>query len=210
MNPRLPLNQPASLRPDLSFAWLLRLVASSLHIGLVLSLVSTSVSCNQEPCVDKSKPKLDECNASAESLQKEINSLKRQLAQAIANPGTLKVDPSVLMIDGKSIAVAKAGTAEGTLSQDQVVATLRKSKASLQPCYNRALKRDSSLHHRPIRLTLSMKVHPSGSARSISLSPNYESQMTECMKRAIARWQFPPFKGSPVGIESPVTFTPRR
>ena len=164
----------------------------------------------QKTCVDKSKPALDQANVKIEKMQTEINNIKRQLAQALANPGTITVDPSVLMIDGEPIKVPKAGTPEGTLSQKQVMTTLGQNKGSLQPCYNRALKRDSSLHHRKIKLKLSMKVRTNGIPMSISISPNYNAQMTDCMQKAIKRWKFPNFRGSPVGIESPVTFTPKR
>ena len=176
--------------------------------GMLLLVAVTVVGCNEKKCVDKSKPELDKCTARSDELQTQINTLKRQLAQALANPGTIKVDPSVLMIDGKPIRVASGR--EGTISQAQVVGTLRRNKGSLQPCYNRALKRNSSLHHRKLQLTLSMKVNPNGSPSGIQISPRYDAQMDDCMTKAIRRWKFPPFKGSPVGIESPVTFTPKQ
>ena len=176
--------------------------------GVALALIIVlAPACKKDPCIDKSKPALDQCTARSEALQHEVNAIKRQLAQALANPGTIQVDPSVLMIDGKPI---RALIREGTLSQDEVVKTLKHEKGSLQACYNRALKRDSALHHRKIRVTLAMKVVPSGTPRSIRITPNYNAQMTDCMLKAIRRWSFPSFTGSAVGVESPMTFTPKK
>jgi hypothetical protein len=161
----------------------------------------------QQPCVDKSKPELDSCRANADKLQAEINTLKRQLAQALASPGSIKVDPSVLVIDGKPI---KVTAPESSLTQDQVVTTIRQNKGVLQQCYERAMKKNTALTHQKITLTLGFKVKPTGNAADISISPNYDSMMIDCMKKAIMRWRFPTFSGQPVGVESPVTLTPRK
>jgi hypothetical protein len=161
----------------------------------------------QAPCVDKSKPELDQCRLASDKLQAEINSLKRQLAQALASPGSIKVDPSVLMIDGKPI---KVSMPEGTLTQDQVVSTIRMNKPVLQQCYERAMKKNTALTHQKITLTLGFQVRPTGNASDITISPNYDSMMIDCMKKAILRWRFPTFSGQPVGVESPITLTPRK
>ena len=187
---------------------------TSALLGVALLAVVSLSACGKkcQPCVDKSKPELDKCSMRAEGLQKEVNTLKRQLAQALADPGSIKVDPSVLTIDGKPIKVAK-GTAGGTLcklNEKQVVSTIAKSKGSLQPCYQRALKRDSSLHHRKIVLTLSLKVRASGAPTDISIKPTYNSTMNDCMRKAIRRWRFPAASAGICGVESPMTFTPKR
>lgn len=161
-----------------------------------------------KPCVDRSKPALEACNSRAEQLQSEVNTLKKQLAQALTNPGTLRIDPSVMAIDGKVGGPHKVR--EGTISEDEVIRVLRQNKVSLRPCYNRALKRDSALHHRKLVLTLAMKVKPAGVPDAIALGPNYDDQMIDCMKKAVRRWRFPTFQGTPVGVETPLTFQPKR
>ncbi len=172
-------------------------------------LIALAPGCGgkQAPCVDNSKPELDQCRLNSDKLQGEINALKRQLAQALASPGSIKVDPSVLMIDGKPI---KVSVPEGNLSQEQVVATIRMNKPVLQQCYERAMKKNTALTHQKITLTLNFQVRPTGNAGEISISPNYDSMMIDCMKKAILRWRFPTFSGQPVGVESPITLTPRK
>ncbi|MCC6746591.1 MAG: AgmX/PglI C-terminal domain-containing protein [Deltaproteobacteria bacterium] len=172
--------------------------------------LAVGMGCGEKPteCVDKSKPALDSCQAKLEQLQNDVNKIKLQLAQALQNPGSIKVDPSVLTIDGKPIKVEK-GTPEGALTQDQVIATLKQNKGGLQPCYQRALKRDSSLHHRKLVVNVGFQVQSTGAPANITITPNHNSEMVECMKKAIRRWKFPTFTGQPVGVESPVTFTPK-
>jgi hypothetical protein len=187
------------------------MVRPLLVLGAALGAVSLAgCTCNsqQQPCVDTSKPELEQCKLSGDKLQAEINSLKRLLAQALAAPGTIKVDPSVLMIGGKPI-VVKAPK-EGSLSQDQVILTIRANKPALQVCYERAMKKNTALTQQKITLTLNLQIRPTGNASDISISPNYDSMMIDCMKKAIMRWRFPTFTGQPVGVESPITLTPRK
>ncbi len=176
---------------------------------LLFLFVGASCRCGEEErCGDHSKQDLEKCKFDADKLQAEIILLKRQLAQALANPGTIKVDPSVLMINGKMIQPPKPK--EGTLSQEQVIATMRQNKNVLQACYERAMKKNTSLTQQKITITVGFSVKPSGSAENISISPNYDSMMIDCMKKAIIRWRFPSFEGQPVGVETPITLTPRR
>jgi outer membrane lipoprotein-sorting protein len=179
---------------------------SSLLAGLA-SLAMVTLGCgDKDKCVDTSKPALEECRAEQAKLQEQLNDLKIKLAEALANPGTIKVDPSVLMIDGKPVGTAK----EGTLTQQQVIEVLRKSKGSLRDCYTRALKRNSALHHGSITLTVGFKVQNSGRPTSIAIRPNRDAKMIDCMTKAIQRWTFPKFEGQSVGVESPVTLTPKQ
>lgn len=159
------------------------------------------------PCVDLSKPELEQCKANVDKLQAEINELKKTLAQAIASPGTIEVDPSVLTIGGKPIQVKPV---EGNLAQEDVVRTMRENKGVLQACYERAMKKNTSLSQQKVTLNVAFSVQPTGESNDISISPNYDSGMISCMTKAIRRWKFPRFNGRPVGVQSPLTLTPRK
>ena len=175
--------------------------------SVMLVVLSGCGSCKSEPCEDKSRPELENCKSGRDKLQDEVNSLKRQLAQALANPGTIKIDPSVLVIDGKPIRVSAR---EGSLTQNQVILTMQQNRGVLQACYERAMKKNTALTHQRVTLTVGFEVNPSGVAQSISISPNYDSLMMDCMKKAILRWRFPAFSGQPVGVEAPITLQPRK
>lgn len=182
--------------------------ALAMLLGLALSLPACG-GAKQKPCVDKSKPALDQCNTRAEELQKQLNDVKVKLAQALANPGTIKVDPELLTLVGPGGKKRKIVLREGTLKQAQVIKVFRLGKGALQACYNRALKRNSSLHHSSLTLNLAFKVRASGTPTGISVRPNRDAKMIDCMKKAITRWKFPRFSGQPVGVESPVTLRPK-
>lgn len=177
-------------------------------LGLSLTL-GLGGCCKEKVCTDQSKPALAKCQARADDLLKQLNDLKVKLAQALQNPGTIKVDPEVLQLEGPNGQKRKIVLREGTLKQEQVIKVMRMGKGGLQACYNRALKRNSSLHHANLTLTLAFRVRANGSPTGISVRPNRDAKMTDCMQKAIKRWQFPTFKGQPVGVEVPVTLRPK-
>jgi hypothetical protein len=160
----------------------------------------------KKKCVDVSKPALEQCQADGDKLRKEVVDLKRQLAQALANPGTIKVDPSVLTINGRHI---MPKLKEGTISQEQVVSTIRSNKRILKACYERAMKKNPALRRQTITLTVGFSVKPTGIPSRITVRPNYDGLMIDCMRKAIKRWRFPTFTGQPVEVESPLTLQPK-
>ena len=177
----------------------------------VLSLATLGMAaCGQKTiCVDKSKPALEQCQTKAEGLRKQLNDIKVKLAQALANPGTIKVDPEILTLIGPEGKKRKIVLREGTLKQTEVIRVFRLGKVALQACYNHALKRNSSLRHSSLTLNVAFRVRASGSPASVSIRPNRDAKMTDCMKKAILRWEFARFSGQPVGVESPVTLRPK-
>jgi hypothetical protein len=180
---------------------------AALLLGGSMLLATGCPTAKPQECVDKSAKPLEECRVSVDKLQAEILTLKRQLAQALADPGSIKVDPEVLKINGKYI---KPVYKEGTLSQEEVVSTMSKNKKVLKSCYERAMKKSVALQRDKITLTIGFKVQPNGTAASIRITPNYDSTMVDCMKKAIRRWKFPKFTGQAVGVESPLTLSPKR
>ncbi|MFH1130001.1 MAG: AgmX/PglI C-terminal domain-containing protein [Pseudomonadota bacterium] len=148
------------------------------------------------------------CKQELEKLQTELNTLKQTLAQALANPGTVKVDPSLLLIEGgpdDPVAVLR----EGTLKEDDAIKTVTRNMDALESCYQRLMKRDTSFHHRTLKLIIGFSVQPSGAPKNISVDPNYDAKLTDCITKAIKRWNFPRFAGQPVGVEAPVTLRPK-
>lgn len=184
----------------------IRRAAMGLAVLAVAMLTLAACGGKKQECGDPSKGALDDCKGKQTQLQEEVNNLKRQLAQALANPGSIKVDPTVLMINGE---VIMPKVQEGNLSQEQVVETIQLNKKVLKACYERALKKNGNLRRQSITLTLAFTVKPSGNADGISVRPNYDSLMIDCMQKAIQRWRFPNFTGQPVGVESPLTLTPK-
>lgn len=179
-------------------------------IAVVLLLSVAGAGCEKPPpCVDNSKKPLEDCRLSMDKLQADILQLKKQLALAKAAPGTIKVDdPSVTEVDGKVPHVPKPQ--EGTLSQAQVVAGIKKNIPALRKCYERAMKKHDSLQMTKLNLNIEFKVQPAGKPTNIYIRPGRIQSMTDCMKKNIKRWKFPAFKGQPVGVVYPLTLSPQK
>lgn len=194
------LGRPARTEARTSWPWLLLAVAAT----------CATVGCGKKDGASKTKAALEQCRSNSGELQKQLNDLKTKLAQALANPGSINVDPELLKIDGK-LPTKSAGISvkEGSLKQQEVISVWNKSRGSLRSCYNRALKRNSALHHQSITLNVAFEVRASGNTQGISVRPSRDARMTDCMTKAIKRWRFPKFKGRAVGVSLPITFRPK-
>lgn len=147
----------------------------------------------------------DECQKEADQLRNEVVALKQDLAKARQGSSAMALDSSVLALAPRS----DTGGGSGALSQTAVVETVRNGKAALQSCYERALKRNTGLQIQQIQVTLGFTVQPSGRVGAVSIRPNYDGSMVDCMKNAIQRWKFPAFGGAAQEIQAPVTLSPK-
>lgn len=187
-------------------------LTNNLWFGLVAALFAMAAGSGCEkppPCVDKSKKPLEDCRLAMDKIQSDIKALKMKLALKKAAPGEINVDdPSVTEIEGKKPYVPKPQ--EGTLSQNQVVAAIKKNIPALRKCYERAMKKHESMQISKLNLTIEFKVQPSGKPSGLYIRPNKVQEMTDCMKKSIKRWRFPAFTGQPVGVVYPLTLSPRK
>ena len=179
-------------------------------VAVVVAFTAMGAGCEKPPpCVDHSKKPLEACKLNADKLQSEILDLKRQLALAKASPGTINVnDPSVTEVEGDKPHVPKP--IEGNLSQAQVVGVIKKNIPALRKCYERAMKKNSSLQMSKVKLSIEFKVTPRGAPSGVYIRPIKDVKMNDCMKRLIGRWRFPAFTGQPVGVVYPLTLSPRK
>ena len=174
-----------------------------------LTVCFTLGGCSQATGACTEKAELAQCQGKGEKLRKEVNQLKRTLARALANPGTVNVDPKLLVIEGEK-PEAHAGTPrEGTLKQSEVINTVTRNKGSLQVCYNRLIKRDSSFHHRTLNVKIGFSVQTSGSPTKVTVAPKYDAKLAACIVAAIRQWKFPQFTGSPVEVVTPFVLKPK-
>lgn len=182
------------------------MILAPMILILFLSLPGCGSCEKDKPCVDQSKPALVRCQADHDKLRTEVIDLKRKLAKALVSPESIKVDPEVLTVNGEYLLPKLK---EGNLSKDQVISTVQTNKKVLKACYERAMKKNPSLRRQKVTVTLAFKVLPSGSPSGIRVTPNYDSHMIDCMRKAIRRWRFPSFSGQAVGVETPLHLTPK-
>jgi hypothetical protein len=161
----------------------------------------------------ESNDKVLACQKELAEAKNQAGGLKRQLAQAVANPSRVQLtDPEVIELVASLRGPAPAAAAGGgnALDPQQASAIVMRGAPAMQQCYERALKKNASLQTQAgIGLMLGITVRPSGEVGAVDISPNVDKEMTGCIRGAATRWKFPSFSGSPVTIEQKVTLTPK-
>lgn len=186
-------------------------------LGLV-GLVGGASACDKPD--DGLTARLLEANNKNVACQKDLaeakssrDSLKKQLAVALANPGKLQLnDPEIIELVASARKERGAGGefGQGDLNPKEASAIVMRGAGALQQCYERALKRNAGLQMRAgLGVTLGITVKPMGQVDGVEVSPSVDADMTKCIKTTISRWKFPAFKGQAVTIEQKLTLTPK-
>jgi len=158
--------------------------------------------------------KLLQCRKETNDLTNEVAGLKRQLAQAMANPSKVTLnDPEIINLiasirgsQGDDITLGK-----GALNPKEASKIVMQGAMALRQCYERALKKNSALQYQTgVALTLGITVKPQGSVQGVEVVPSIDHEMTACIKTAAMRWKFPTFAGNAVTIEQKLTLTPSK
>jgi hypothetical protein len=163
--------------------------------------------------VNEANDKLVMCRKETNDLKNEVASLKRQLAQAMANPSRVVLtDPEIINLIA-SIKGTPSGVevGKGGLDPAQASKIVFQGAHALRQCYERALKKNQSLQFQSgIGVTLAVTVRGQGTVQDVEVSPSVDSEMTSCIKNTVMRWKFPTFAGDPVTIEQKLTLTPTK
>jgi hypothetical protein len=91
----------------------------------------------------------------------------------------------------EAAALAPAARAQGQVSQTAILAVVTQNRRSLNLCYDRVLKHDSSLKR--ARLVTHVKVGISGTVTGVSIpdSEYSNAEIGTCITQTIKRWHFP-------------------
>jgi hypothetical protein len=155
------------------------------------------------------------CQKDLSAAKNEIASLKRQLAQAIANPSHVQLtDPETIQLVASLRSAPAAGGGDevgsGGLDPKKASEVVMHGAQGMQACYERALKNSVALQRQAgLGLVLGITVRPTGDVRDVDISPNVDKDMIACMRNVATRWKFPSFAGSAVTIEQKLTLTPK-
>ena len=88
----------------------------------------------------------------------------------------------------KALPAMKATHAPGA---DEIGSVITKGRPAIEVCYQRALRRDPSLGHG--KITVSITVGASGRVKSVEVdAPEALRPVEACVKAAVSRWAFPP------------------
>ncbi len=173
--------------------------------------------------LNEASSKIVECQKETAAAKNEVTALKRQLAEAMANPSKVVLtDPDIIELVAK-VKAAKAAAApadaeggdevklgKGDLNPRDASRIVLQGAGAMQACYERALKKNASLQYQAgVGLTLGITVRPTGNVSAVDVAPSVDSGMTQCIKAAALHWKFPKFAGAAVTIEQRVSLTPK-
>jgi hypothetical protein len=162
----------------------------------------------------ESNNKVIACEKDLAHAKDEIGGLKRQLAQALAEPSKITLtDPEIieLVASRKAAQTAPAnGDVTPTLNPKEASRIVMQGASAMQQCYERALKKNAALQMRQgLGVTLAITVKPNGQVGGVDVSPSVDKDLTQCFKTTVVRWKFPTFTGTAVTIEQKLTLTPK-
>jgi hypothetical protein len=168
--------------------------------------------------LNEANDKVVACRSESNELKAQNAELKRKLAEAMANPSRVQLtDPDILNliaeIKGKKASGGQEGDlvlGKGDLNPKEASRVVRQGAQALQKCYERALKKNSALQMQAgLGVMLELTVKPTGTVQAMNLSPQVDSDLTECVRTTVSRWKFPPFAGEPVVVAQKLTLTPK-
>jgi hypothetical protein len=160
----------------------------------------------------ESSDKVIACQKDLAQAKDQVNGLKHQLAQAMANPSRVELtDPEVIeLVASIHNAPPSGGDAQPTLDPKKASEVLMNGATALQSCYERALKKNAKLQTQAgLKMTLGVTVRPSGEVKAVDVAPVIDREMVDCIRSIATRWKFPSFSGKEVTIEQKVTLTPK-
>ena len=158
------------------------------------------------------------CRSEVNDLKVQNADLKRKLALAMANPARVELtDPDILNLiaelKGRNGVPREDGEVvlgKGALDPREASRVVKQGAQALQRCYERALKKSSVLQMQSgLGVLLELTVKPTGLVQGMSLTPQVDANLTDCVRTTVTRWKFPPFAGESVVVTQKLTLTPK-
>ncbi|HVR63447.1 MAG TPA: AgmX/PglI C-terminal domain-containing protein [Polyangia bacterium] len=151
------------------------------------------------------------CQKDLAGAKNEVARLKRQLAEAIANPSKVNLtDPDIIELVASRRGSGKPGELQPTLDPKQASKIVMQGATAMQACYERALKKNAALQMQAgLALTLGITVKPTGDVQAVEVAPSVDKGLTDCFRTTASHWKFPTFTGEAVTIEQKLKLTPK-
>lgn len=151
------------------------------------------------------------CQKDLAGAKDEVSRLKRQLADAVANPSKFQLtDPDIIELVASRRGSMKPGEVQPSLDPKQASKIVMQGATAMQACYERALKKNAALQMQAgLALTLGITVKPTGDVEAVDIAPSVDKGLTDCFRTTASHWKFPTFTGNAVTIEQKVKLTPK-
>jgi hypothetical protein len=133
---------------------------------------------------------LDDKKAYIASLEKQVADLQLQGAGNVL----VTIQGEAMKISGRGPS-EQAGTPRGDADDARLyeafVASLQKSRGSIQKCYQSALKNNTTLQARTVTLQIQVDYKTSGAVSGASFQPRISDNFDQCMDAVAKRWSLP-------------------
>jgi hypothetical protein len=144
----------------------------------------------------KTQTELDNCNTVVGDQKKLIATLQEENTRLQTKQTSAEV---LVKIEGTALTVQPGKPGEVRPIDDKAAAAaskefidvVRKSKGSIQKCYEQALKKSSGLQNKPITLVVSASFANSGSYKNASFSPSLGDTFDACIRAVATKWVLP-------------------
>jgi hypothetical protein len=172
------------------------------HVIAILLPAALAFGCKGETVV-KDNPDtlrdLDICKKTLDESKKLAQALQDENARLMRGSGT--GNEIVVSIEGNMMTVKPAKPGETRPVDDKVIAAaskefediVRKSRGSIQKCYEQVLKKDTALQARTVTLTVSATFTGQGAYQNSSFhaTQNLGDTFDNCMKTIAQKWALP-------------------
>jgi hypothetical protein len=168
-----------------------RLGHAAIAVAIALGGCKGKTSYKEDP---ETAQKLTDCEKNLKEKEAYIATLEKRLADGSGTMVTVNIDGEAMKISGKGpheSTEGEAGNANDAKLYEAFVASLRRSRGSIQKCYQNALKNNAALQARSITLNIEVQYRTSGAVTDARFSPRIDQSFDRCMDAVARRWSLP-------------------
>lgn len=191
------------------------MMRTTLFPALLLALPLGLVACKGDTVVKidpQTKTDLDNCTAEQKKLKDQIAQLQEENAKLMTNKATAEIvvtiENEILKVKpGQPGQVRPIDDKQTVAASQEFIDLVRKSRGSIQKCYEQALKKTTGLQSKTITLTISANFTPKGEYQAARFAPSLGDTFDNCMSAIAKKWTLK--ERSPVmSFSAPVSLTP--
>lgn len=166
-----------------------------------VSCVVAAVGCKNKTEYKDTKETLDRLavlegqvkdkDAYIQKLRDENATLQREGAGVGPNEWVFTIEGDALTVKAKPSGGGGAAIDDKTATamSEKFLDIVKKSRGSIQKCYEQALKKSSGLQARTVNLTLSASFSPSGDFSRVNFSPELPETFDTCLRGVAQKWK---------------------
>jgi hypothetical protein len=170
---------------------MVRLGLTALLVALALGACKGKTKYKADP---ETEQKLTDCEKNLKEKEAYIATLEKRLADGEGTTVVVNIEGEAMKISGKGPherTVGEAGSAEDAKLYEAFVASLNRSRGSIQKCYQNALKNNATLQSRSVTLNIEVEYRTSGAVTGARFSPRIDQSFDRCMDAVAKRWTLP-------------------